>query len=170
MIQEIKNHPILSNFVEETCCENEVCVSFDNTISSNDYAIIKVDNYYNSALHQGLTPASVDCLIVRKCINSGYGLTIVELKNIHNSKGFGTENMIEKFQTTLADFIEIKFPDELFLDYNDVKLFFVSNKEIYKRDLGLKMETLINIKFRFQDRNLMIRPLMPTPTIKNCYG
>ena len=170
MIQTIKNHSILSNYVEDTCCENGICVTFDNSISINDYAIIKVDNYYNSQLHQGKTPASVDCLIVRKCINSGYGLTIVELKNISNSKGFGTENMIEKFKTTLTDFIEIKFPDALLLDYNDIKLFFVSNKEIYKRDLGLKMETLINVRFRFQNKTLMIRPLMPTPTIKNCYG
>jgi hypothetical protein len=170
MIQEIKEHPILSNYVEDTCCENGICVSFDNSISSNDYAIIKVDKYYNSSVHVGKTPASVDCLIVRRCINSGFGLTVVELKNIENSKGFGTENMIEKFQTTLTDFIQTKFPETLLLDYNDIKLFFVSNKEIYKRDLGLKMETLINVKFRFQNKTLMIRPLMPTPTIKNRYG
>ena len=27
-------------------------------------------------------PASIDCLIIRECLNSGYGLTLVELKNI----------------------------------------------------------------------------------------
>ena len=88
-----------------------------------------------------------------------------KLKNIKNSKGFTTENMIEKFQTTLSDFIENKFSNILFEDYNDIKLYFVSNKEIYKRDLGLKMETLINVKFKYKGKILMIRPFMPTPTI-----
>lgn len=80
MIKRIKTHKTLSKFVEDSCCENKICVTFDKAISANSYAIIKVDNFYNSQHLGKETPASVDCLIVRKCINGGYGLTLVELK------------------------------------------------------------------------------------------
>jgi hypothetical protein len=56
------------------------------------------------------------------------------------------------------------------INYSEIKLFFVSRQEIHRRDLGLKMEVLINTRFKFNDRTLMIIPKMPTPTIKNCYS
>lgn len=168
MIEKIKTHNILSNFIEDTCCENGVCVTFEADISPNSYAIIKVDKYYNS-FNIKKRPASIDCLIVRKCVNIGYGLTLVELKNIDNSKGFDLKNMKEKFETTLFDFIKVRFKNILDIDYKEIKLFFVSNNELYKRDLGLKMEVLINVKFKFNDKYLMIIPRMPNPTIKKCY-
>jgi len=169
IINRIKSHPVLSNFIENTCCENEISVTFDDGISPSDYAIVKVDNYYNS-LNLEKTPASIDCLIVRKCINSGYGLTLVELKKIETGKGFDIENMQEKFKTALFDFIKNRFKNPLDTNYSEIKLFFVSRQEIHKRDLGLKMEVLINTRFKFNDRILMIIPKMPTPTIKNCYS
>ena len=169
IINRIKSHPILSNFIENTCCENKISVTFDDGILSNDYAIIKVDNYYNS-LNLEKTPASVDCLIVRNCINSGYGLTLVELKKIETGKGFDIENMQEKFKTALFDFIKNRFKNPLDIHYSDIKLFFVSRQEIHKRDIGLKMEVLINTRFKFNDKTLMIIPKMPTPTIKKCYS
>lgn len=168
MINSIKENVVLSEYVEDTCCENGICVSFDADVEPNSYVIIKVDKYYNS-LNIQRRPASVDCLIIRECIERGYGLTLVELKKIDNSKGFELENMKAKFNTTLNDFIKIKFKAPLDIDYSDIKLFFVSNQEIYKRDLSLKMDVLINVKFKFNDKNLMIIPKMPDPTIKKCY-
>lgn len=170
MINKIKNHPTLSKFVEETCCENEICISFDRSINPNSYVIIKVDKFYNALRLGKNTPASIDCLIIRKCIKTGYGLTLVELKNISTGKGFTLENMKEKFSTTLYDFIEKRFKNPLDIKYSDIKLYFVSKQEIHKRDLGLKMDYLIDVRFKFQNRNLMIRPEIPTPTIKNCYS
>ena len=46
----------------------------------------------------------------------------------------------------------------------------LANKEIYKRDLGLKIEVLMNLRFKFNERKLMIIPRMPDPTIKKCYS
>ena len=92
------------------------------------------------------------------------------LKNIESGQGFNVDNMKEKFETTLFDFIKKRFKNQLDIHYSEIKLFFVSKQEIYKRDLGLKMDVLINIKFKYNDRVLMIRPEMPTPTIKNCYS
>jgi hypothetical protein len=168
MINRIKEHVELSKYVDDTCCENGICVSFDSSLSKDSYVIIKVDNYYNS-LNIEKRPSSIDCLIIRQCINGGYGLTLVELKKINTGKGFELENMREKFTTTLNHFIKNQFKNPLDINYNDVKLFFVSNQEIYKRDLGLKMEVLMNVKFKFNEKTLMIRPEMPNPTIKNCY-
>lgn len=168
MINSIKSNALLSEYIEDTCCENDVCVTFENDIDPSSYVIIKVDKYYNS-LNIEKRPASIDCLIIRECVGNGYGMTLVELKNIENSKGFDLNNMKAKFNTTLNDFIKVKFKNPLDIDYNEIKLFFVSNQEIYKRDLGLKMEVLMNVKFKFNERNLMIIPRMPNPTLKKCY-
>jgi len=168
MIKKSNEHNVLSQHIEDTCCEHAVCVTFDNEVSPNSYVILKVDKFYNS-LNIEFRPASVDCLIIRECVTKGYGITLVELKKIENSKGFTIKNIKEKFETTLFDFIKTKFKNPLDINYSEVKLFFVSNKEIYKRDLGLKMEVLMNIRFKFNDKTLMIIPRMPNPTIKNCY-
>ena len=169
MISKIKAHSILSNYIEDTCCENDICVTFDDAISPSNYVILKVDKYYNS-LNVKTRPASIDCLIIRDCINNGLGLTLVELKKIENANGFDTKNIKEKFDTTLFDFIKKRFTTPLDVEYLDIKLYFVTKQEIYKRDLGLKMEVLINTRFDFNDRKLMVTPKMPNPTIKNCYG
>jgi hypothetical protein len=170
IINRIKIHKVLSKYIEDTCCENGICVSFDEAIDPNTYAIIKVDKFYNDQKLGKKTPASIDCLIVRECIKTGYGLTLVELKKIESGAGFEVDNMKRKFETTLYDFIKKRFKVPLDIDYSEIKLFFVSKQEIYKRDIGLKMEVLINTRFKFNDRNLMIRPVMPTPTIKQCYS
>ena len=48
MINNIIAHDTLSQYVEDTCCENGVCVSFEDDINPNSYVIIKVDQFYNS--------------------------------------------------------------------------------------------------------------------------
>lgn len=168
MLQRIKNNSVLAQFIEEECCENGVCVTFDRDIDRESYIIIKVDKYYNSLTIED-RPASVDCLIIRKCEKSGFGLTLVELKSNKNSKNIDLSNIKEKYHTTLYDFIEKRFKEELRVAFNDVKLYFVSNIELYRRDLGLKMDVLINTRFRYSGKTLMIHPMMPNPTIKKCY-
>lgn len=107
MIEKIKKHPILAHYITDACCENDISVTFDDKLNADDYVIIKVDDYYNS-LNIEKRPASVDCLIVRKCVDNGYGLTLVELKNIRTTQGFEIDNLKEKFDTTLNDFIKKK--------------------------------------------------------------
>ena len=170
MINRIKSHKILSGFVEDTCCENEICVTFEDDIPAKSYAIIKVDSYYNSLKLGKQTPASIDCLIIRECIKTGFGLTLVELKKIETGKGFEIDNMKRKFETTLYNFIKKRFKNPLDVNYSDVKIYFVSKQEIYKRDLGLKMEVLMNVRFKFNDKTLMVIPKMPNPTIQKCYS
>jgi len=169
MIERILKSELLSLFVEHDCCENDICVSFDESIPRENYLIIKVDKYYNS-LNIEFRPASVDCLIIRKCIETDFGLTLVELKDIQANKSFDLENLKAKFENTLNQFIKKDFREFLDVHYISAKLYFVSKKEIHRRDLGLKMELLINTRFKFNGKTLMIEPIMPTPTIKNCYS
>lgn len=168
MISKIKKNKELLSYIEDTCCENGICVSFESSISKDDYVIIKVDKYYNSQ-NLANTPASVDCLIIQKCETvDSYSLVLAELKNIRNT-GFEIKNMREKFETTLNNFISNKFSEHLNLNYKSVKLYFVSKNEIYKRDVSLKLDVLMGIRFKFQNKNILIQPKMPNPTLKKCY-
>jgi len=152
-------------------CEDEgMSVDMDASISADAYLIIKVDNFYNS-LHAKDTPAAPDCLILQKCAGGGYGVTLVELKNIKSSQNFEIENIIEKFRTCLEDFMSVKFGEYFFQDYQRILLYFVTKiGGTYKKDKGLTLESLIDKRFVFGKRNnLMIRLEMPTPAIKPCY-
>lgn len=167
MISKIKSHDILKEFIVEECCENNISVSFHPEIPRDDYVIIKVDDYYNS-LGEGDTPAPVDCLIVRKCADTGYGLTLVELKNIGEFRHFKLKNLEEKFNTTLQDFIEQRFKIPLKTNYKTITLYFVSNLRNYRRDTGLAMDILINLRFKYNEKTIMLKPRIPTPMINKC--
>lgn len=167
-LESIHTHPDLSKIITKKCSENGICVTFDSSIGEDDYIILKVDDFYNS-LGLEKTPPSPDCLILLKCVNGGYGLTIVELKSISNSKGFSLENLIGKFNTCINDFIENRFGKILNMDFTCVKLLFVSEIEVYRRDVGLKMDLLMNTRFRVGKKTCMITPFKPIPTIKKCY-
>lgn len=164
MISKIRSESAISGFIEETCCENEICVTLDDI---DEFVIIKVDKYYNS-LNIEKRPPSIDCLIIYKCKDSinKYSATLVELKNTNK---FDLENLKGKFNTTINDFILTKFKNLLKLDFQKIDLFYVSTNEIYKRDISLKLEALMNVRFKYFDKKLMIKPFMPNPAIKNCY-
>lgn len=158
----------LSPFVVPACEDEGMLVEIDPTIAS---LVIKVDNFYNS-LHLGDTLASPDCLILQKCIGGGYAVTHVELKNINSSQSFEIPNLIQKFQTCLGDFMSFRFREYFSQDYNRILLYFVSKiRKTYRKDKGLRLESLIDKRFAFRNRkNLMIRLEMPVPALKPCYN
>ncbi len=164
----IRKHQILSNYLKEECAEEGVCVEIDNRISKEDYVIIKVDDFYND-LNIAERPASPDCLIILKCQSSGYAMYIIELKSINSARRFESKNIDEKFKTCLYDFISNRFSDILDIDYKRIKLYFVSNIEIYRRDMGLKLKVLQNKRYKYHNKKYFIEPLMPVPAIKPCY-
>lgn len=167
MIEEIKADLVLSNYLEDTCCENGICVEFDSKVDPNDVIIIKVDKFYNDNI---INPGpSVDCLIIRKCKNSGYGITLVELKSSSSAGNIDFENIKQKFSNTLEDFMTVRFGKYFLREYIDFKIFLVSNLELYKRDVSLKLEILSNIYFEFENRTYLVQPYIPNPAIKNCY-
>jgi hypothetical protein len=167
MIELIRNHNILQAFVREECCENDVSVTIDGELGKEDVIILSVDSYYNS-LNLRRPPASVDCLIIVRCRAGDYKLFIVELKNISSRSGYSSENLREKFVTTLDDFVSVRFPFIGNANIRDVKLFFVSKIGNYKRDGALMMDVLINMRFSFRGKKLLINPRMPTPRFGPC--
>lgn len=169
MINKIKSIEALSGFIIDSCCENEIEVTLHKDISKEAYVIIKVDDYYNS-LNLVDTPPSVDCAIIRECITEGYGLSLVELKNVKSAKNLSFKKIRSKFENTLNDFIKSRFKDPLDIEYINVELFFVSLLQHNKRDMGLSFETYINKSINFNGKKRLIRPYLPVPTIKNCYS
>lgn len=168
MINKLKQHPTLKDFVKKECSENDVAVEKHPDIKEEDIVIIGVDDYYNS-LHLEKTPPSPDCLVVVKCQSGGFALTIVELKDISRPRGFDLKNMFAKFETCLSDFISKRFSDPLFYDYKRIELLFVSNIEVRKRDIGLRMEVLINKRYVYNGKRYGIKAINPTPPIRQCY-
>ncbi len=163
VIQKIKEHDVLSKFIEDTCCENNVCITFDADISLESYIIIKVDDFYKS-LKLGSTPRSVDCLILRQCANGDYGLILVELKKARKSKRISKTQIEEKFENTLNDFMT-RFKDVFPEKYKEIKLYLISK---IKRDRTLTLEYLMNKQIKFNNKVLGIRPEMNHFVIKNC--
>jgi len=169
LFNKIKSHSVLSQFIHERCEENGICVELDSRIPKENVLTLKVDEFYNS-LHLDNTPASPDCLIIVKCFNEGYSMTIVELKNIDSSsKGFVLDNLFEKFVTCFYDFICNRFSDILKIDYKRIQLYFVSKIEIYKRDASLKIKLLQSKPIIYNGKRYYIAARMPTPAIKPCY-
>jgi len=168
MIETILQDSELSQLICEECAENDVSVTFDGTISKDDYIILKVDNYYNS-LNIEKRPPAPDCLIVLKCKNQGFALAVVELKNIHSAQSLTLDNLIAKFETCFDDFIANRFKAILDQDYQRIQLIFVSNIELYKRDIGLKVKALMSYSVYYRGKRYFVRPYMPTPAIKACY-
>ena len=170
LLDKLRFHPMLSPYVMETCNDEGLCVTLDSGINPEDYVIIKVDGFYNG-LNLGNTPPSPDCLIVLRCQSGGYSLHIVEFKDIQIAQRIKNkiENIEEKFNTCFNDFIKNRFKDFLYIEFKDIKLYFVSKVSVHKRDISLTMEVLMGLRIKYDSKSLMIRPSLPTPAIKKCY-
>lgn len=170
LFEKIRADAALSPFLK-SCCEDEgMSVEMDSSITPEMFVILKPDDYYNS-LHLPKTPASPDCLILQQCVNGGYAVTLVELKNIKSAQDVKVEEIVRKFQTCLENFMSVRFEQYFLRDYERIVLYFVTKiGRTYQKDKGLTLETLIDRRFTFRHRkNLMIRLEMPTPAIKPCY-
>ncbi|GEM_PF-1895617 len=165
--KKIKNDSRLKNFVINECKENQSSIIFSNDIPKDDILIIKVDKFYNN-LHLSETPKSPDCLIVIACKSRGYGLFLVELK----SKTFKADEIIKKFENCFNDFIKQRFREYFYISYEKIELslvsFFDKNRDEY--DSSLIMETFMDIKFNYLNKNYMIKPFLRHQTIKLCYS
>jgi hypothetical protein len=167
MLELILSEPELSKIIKEKCEDAGMCIEMDSKIQKKDYLVLKIDDYYNSLKEKA--PKSPDCLIIQKCDSGKYSISIIELKGISASYSFNVENMIEKFETCLNDFMGKRFKRIFLREYKNIELYFVSNIEIYKRDLGLRMEALIEKKFTFNGKKYLLRPQMSDYKIKKCY-
>ncbi len=177
MINKIKQHFFLQQFVDTECCENDVEATISKSISPNDYVILDIDEYYKS-FRMKKTPASVDCLILIKCSDGKYKLLLVELKNLDTDKHIDKDNIKEKFKTTINDFLEKAYPSTFLFDSNlkDFKLFLITNPYNWSKNEKIEKK-LVNTKLGFLTTmkplkyNNFIRKIeleLPNPIIQNC--
>ena len=110
MLNELRNDLILRDYIRERCEDEGLCVEIDSRIQQKDVIILKVDDYYNSFAIEK-RPASPDCLIIVRCADD-------------YSAGFTVENMKEKFETCLNDFMLNLFPKYFDREFKRITLYF----------------------------------------------
>jgi len=170
MLNELRNDLILRDFIRERCEDEGLCVEIDPRINQKDVIILKVDDYYNSFAIEK-RPASPDCLIIVRCADNTFSAIIVEMKNIDYSAGFTVENMKEKFETCLNDFMCKRFPRYFDREFKRITLYFLNKIELHRApayDDNLKTKILMNTQFDFRGRPCKIQLRFPTTAIKPC--
>ena len=173
LLEKIKSEPLLSYYIRPTCDENDVGVSFDPSVLTDDYLIIKVDEYFQSAIRSN-TPRGIDCLIIQKCVDNQYKLYLIELKNIKElNSGEGViKHIYDKFQNCfdilISDHFRSLFYDETY-QFSDIKLYFISNLKKDKKQKNTRLDTLLSYKpCRFANRRYGISISEPYPMITPC--
>lgn len=152
IIEDIRNNTELSPFLVNECSENGVYFTVSQAIDRDRYEMIKVDDYYNS-LEIKKIPKSVDCLIVQVCNSVGRILHLIELKSYSTSEHLNIKALIEKFNSTISDFIEFRFNEPIGkYDYNDFNPVLIS--KIQRRDRSLKLALLMDNKYKIQFRGV----------------
>ena len=171
LVKAIQSEPILNQYIEPTCAENDVGVSFDPSVKEADYVIIKVDKYFNKQIVPN--PRGNDCLIVQRCADNRYKLYLIELKNIEELKGGKQFTHIrDKFQNCfdilMSDNFRPLFYDENY-QFSSIQLYFVTNLVKDKKQKNTKLDALLALKpCHFANRRFAINPREPFPMITPC--
>lgn len=167
----------LTQFICQICSENGISVEIHPDIDKNTILILKPDAYYNHIIKA--PDKSPDCLIIQRCSDNTYRIFIIELRNIKNQAGFSVDDMVEKFNTCLDDFMSQKFGNyfhNALFNYTSIKLYFISDPYNFKADpekqlkmRGHKFDMLIAQRIpKYFGKHLYIEPKLPSPTILPC--
>lgn len=129
MIQEIKSCKELIPYLRDKIEDEKIEVEIEDNLREEQYAIIKVDDFYNN-LHIASPPKSIDFVVTVDCECFSYVLYLLELKNVNSPKKLNIRDIQEKFSTTIHDFLTERF-GHIFLNdkykYKDIKLYLVSD-------------------------------------------
>jgi hypothetical protein len=176
LLQNLLNHPELTDFLCDECRENEVGVRFSNAILPSDYLIIKIDEYFRTYIRERI-PAGIDCLIVQRCANDDYKLYLVELKKITDLRGYNLNHIRSKFQNCFDLFMSDKFRDffyDLSINFTSIQLIFVSTtnenknrKDKYQKNT--RLDALLSMRpCRFANKFRAISFEEPDPLVVPC--
>lgn len=137
MIATILNNEELSTFLKDHVQENNASVTLDEDFYLQDGTLnrellinIAVDEYYNS-LNMGITPPSIDNLLVIDRGNKKFSLYLIELKDVKRLRTLCSKNIKAKFETTIDDFMSDRFKKEFHkegIKITDLNIWLVCNK------------------------------------------
>ncbi len=187
MISRIKNNPNLRDYLRYQIEDEGIEVEVDQKLLENEYAGIKVDDYYHG-LRQSVIPKAVDYVVAVDNSCDSYCLYILEMKNVNSPKHLSVKDIQEKFKTTIDDFLSNRFQDIFMADkykYRLIKLYLVSDaygvggkyqthseyvkylEKINKKD-SLKVDRNLSSKiFKFRNKYLKIEyDIPPNPIIR----
>lgn len=174
LIQRIQEDPILGKFLCDDCEEHGVGVNVSNEVSRMDFIIIRVDEYYNTTIHENDRPKSPDCLIIQHCGGNRFVLYIIELKAIDSLKTEKLSDIRDKFQNCFSDFMSDRFREYFYdTEYEfTIKLLFISAPSESRKDNKGKSTRLDNLLALrpcvFANRRYNLAHKLPNPTIQPC--
>ena len=129
MIRMIRSDLRLTPYLAKRLYDAGIEVGIDSSLRQDDYAAVKVDDYYDGR-HMPNQPKAVDFVVTVDCECNWYVLYILELKNVKNQEGLNIPDIQEKFANTLKLFLQEDFK-EIFVNdrfkYRAVKLYLVSD-------------------------------------------
>ncbi len=129
MIQEIKSCKELIPYLRDRIEDENIEVEIEDNLREEQYAIIKVDDFYNS-LHIASPPKSIDFVVTVDCECYSYVLYLLELKNVNSPQKLKIRDIQDKFHTAIYDFLTERF-GYIFLNdkykYKAIKLYLVSD-------------------------------------------
>lgn len=168
LIETIKSNSEIADFIKPKCEDGGICVEIDESVSNENYVIIKVDEFYNS-LKIKSPPPSVDCLIVQLCSNGSYRVLLVELKNVKQAKLIDNKNLTEKFRNTLFDFMSNRFKSIFDEHEFRTQLLLCAGRVNDELNKSLTLDFLLGLRpIKFRNKLMGIDGYPPTPTIKPC--
>ena len=132
MVKMIKEERRLAPYLHKKIEDAGVEVEIDCSLSDDDYAAVKVDDYYAG---QGIDnqPKAVDFVVSVDCVCDWFALYILELKDVKSPRRLDIAAIQEKFSNTINLFLSTTFK-HIFLNdrfkYRAINLYIVS--DVYK--------------------------------------
>lgn len=187
MVNMIKRDAQLAPYLHDVLEDAGITIGIDPTLQLDDYAAIKVDDYY-ADLHLTMSPKAVDFVVAVDCQCDAFALYILELKNVNGPEGLVLEDIKEKFGNTINSFLGDSFSYIFTNDrfkYKVIKLYLISDAyhevgkfsnhaeylkfrdRVNKRDT-LKVDFSLSFKpYQFRGKILRIEyDIPPNPIIK----
>jgi len=168
LLNQLREEATITDFFRPECEDEGICIEMDEEIGEDNILIIKPDDYYNS-LNLEKTPASVDCLIIQYCESGIYKIYLIELKNFKNARQIDKKNLIEKYRTTLFDFISDRYR-HIFNEFEfKTYLWLCAGKVTEEKIKNYSLDFLLSLDhIKFRGLWLGVNGFPPVPTIKSC--
>lgn len=171
MINRIKGEKLLAPYVRQSCEDEGLCVKVDDNLTENDYAVVKMDDYYNNSRITPIPP-SVDFIVSVDCVLENYVLYIMEFKNVKKRYALRSIDITNKFSTAIKDFMSIRFKD-IFCDdrykYKRILAYLIhplqTIEDTYPKDTLRREKDLSRIPYKFRGVRFQIEEKNPSDVI-----